>query len=109
MTRTELPPLKMYPFILNCQNYYNINWLWWRNFWRTVKLLKIETNRSEQTVQTLIRLLQKEQSDQGLHCLELHLFLWPHYYNVQPECFVFQGRGMEGGGGVGIRISFTMS
>ena len=31
-------------------------------------------DRSEQTVQTLIRLLQKEQSDQGLHCLPFNLF-----------------------------------
>ena len=28
---------------------------------------------SRQTVQTQIRLLQEEQSDQGLHCLPLHL------------------------------------
>ena len=32
------------------------------------------TNRSEQTVQTQIRLLLEEQSDQGLHCLLFHLF-----------------------------------
>ena len=34
----------------------------------TVIILKFGTDRSEQTVEALIRLLQKEQSDQGLHC-----------------------------------------
>ena len=37
----------------------------------TVIILKIGTDRSEQTVEILIRPLQKEQSDQGLHCLQL--------------------------------------
>ena len=42
----------------------------------TVILLSIGTDRFEQTMQTQIRLLQREQSDQGLHCLtfNLHLF-----------------------------------
>ena len=31
------------------------------------------TERSGQTVQTQIRLLLEEQSDQGLHCLLFHL------------------------------------
>ena len=31
---------------------------------------------SEQTVQTQIRLLLEEQSDQGLHCLLFHLYLF---------------------------------
>ena len=35
-----------------------------QNFW---------TDRSEQTVQTQIRLLLEEQSDQGLHCLPFRL------------------------------------
>ena len=38
----------------------------------------------EQTVQTLIRLLPKEQSDLGLHCLPSHLYVknvFLHYYN----------------------------
>ena len=39
----------------------------------TTKILHVGTNRSKQTVQTLIRLLPKEQSDQGLHCLPLCL------------------------------------
>ena len=37
-----------------------------------MKMLSIRTDRSEQTVQTMIRLLLKEQSDQGLHCLPFH-------------------------------------
>ena len=35
----------------------------------TVMILSFRTDKSEQTVQTQIRLLQEEQSDQGLHCL----------------------------------------
>ena len=41
----------------------------------TVKILCIGTDRSQQTVQTKIRLLLKKQSDQGLRCLPLHLLL----------------------------------
>ena len=48
----------------------------------TVMTLSFLTNyRSGQTVQTKIRLLLEEQSDQGLHCLLLHLH---HFYKV-PE------------------------
>ena len=39
----------------------------------TVMIISFRTNRSEKTVQTLIRLLLEDQSDQGLHCLLLHL------------------------------------
>ena len=39
----------------------------------TVMILSFWTDRSEQTVQTQIRLLLEEQSDQGLHCLLFHL------------------------------------
>ena len=35
----------------------------------TVMFLSFRTDRSGQTVQTQIRLLLEEQSDQGLHCL----------------------------------------
>ena len=38
----------------------------------TVKILNIGTNRCELTVQTQIRLLLKEQSDLGRHCLTFH-------------------------------------
>ena len=42
----------------------------------TVILLNFRTDRSGQTVQTQIRLLIEEQSDQGLHCLLFHLHLF---------------------------------
>ena len=41
----------------------------------TVMMLSFRTDRSGQTVQTQIRLLLEEQSDQGLHCLPFHLHL----------------------------------
>ena len=40
-----------------------------------VIFLSIRTDRSGQTVQTQIRLLLQEQSDQGLHCLQFPLHL----------------------------------
>ena len=42
---------------------------------KTVKIPNIGTDRSEQTVQTQIRLLPKEQSDQDLHCLPFYVHL----------------------------------
>ena len=39
----------------------------------TVLFLSFRTDRSGQTVQTQIRLLLEEQSDQGLHCLPFRL------------------------------------
>ena len=47
----------------------------WLNFAYTVIILNIGTDRSEQTVQTQIRLLLMEQSDQGLLCLLFCLHL----------------------------------
>ena len=41
----------------------------------TVMILSFRTDRSGQTVQTQIRLLLEEQSDQGLHCLQFPLHL----------------------------------
>ena len=41
----------------------------------TVVIRSFQTDRPLQTVQTLIRLLLEEQSDQGLHCLPFHLHL----------------------------------
>ena len=38
-----------------------------------VMTLSFRTDRSGQAVQTQIRLLLEEQSDQGLHCLLFHL------------------------------------
>ena len=46
----------------------------------TVMILSFRTDRSWQTVQTQIRLLQEEQSDQGLHCLLLYL----HHFDKIP-------------------------
>ena len=43
--------------------------------WCTVIILNIGTDRSEQTVQTQIRLLLMEQSDQGFLCLLFCLHL----------------------------------
>ena len=42
----------------------------------TVMILNFRTDRSGQTVQTQIRLLLEEQSDQGLHCLLFHLHVF---------------------------------
>ena len=39
----------------------------------TVMILSFRTDMSGQTVQTQIRLLLEEQSDQGLHCLPFRL------------------------------------
>ena len=39
----------------------------------TIMTLNFRTDRSGQTVQTQIRQLLQEQSDQGLHCLIFHL------------------------------------
>ena len=39
----------------------------------TVLILSFRINMPRQTVQTQIRLLLEEQSDQGLHCLPFHL------------------------------------
>ena len=39
----------------------------------TVMILNFRTDIPGQTVQTQIRLLLEEQSDQGLHCLPFHL------------------------------------
>ena len=38
-------------------------------------ILGFQTERSGQTVQTQIRMLLMEQSDQGLHCLQLQIIL----------------------------------
>ena len=46
----------------------------------TAMPLSFWTDRSGQTVQNQIRLLQEEQSDQGLHCLLFHL----HHFDKIP-------------------------
>ena len=50
----------------------------------TVQILCIGTVRSQQTVQTMIRLLLKKQSDQGLHCLPFH----QHLLDALMQCYI---------------------
>ena len=50
----------------------------------TVQILCIETDRSQQKVQTKIRLLLKKQSDQGLHCLPFH----QHLLEALMQCYI---------------------
>ena len=50
----------------------------------TVQILCIGTDRSEQTVQTKIRLLLKKQSDQGLRCLPFH----QHLLDALMKCYI---------------------
>ena len=47
----------------------------------TVLFLSFRTDRSGQRVQTQIRLLLEEQSDQGLHCLLFRLHLLDTFRN----------------------------
>ena len=52
-----------------------------------VKILNMRTDSSEHSVQALIRLLLKEQSDQGLHCLPFHLHHLDTFYCIEkPNC-----------------------
>ena len=53
-----------------------------KHHWFYCKNSKYGTDRSEKKVQTQIRLLPKEQSDQGFYCLQLHLYFWMHYCSV---------------------------
>ena len=50
----------------------------------TVQILCIGTDRSQQTVETKIRLLLKKQSDQGLHCLSFH----QHLLDALIQCYI---------------------
>ena len=52
--------------------------------WSTVQILCIGTDRSQQTVQTKIRLLLKKQSDQGLLCLPFH----QHLLDALMHCYI---------------------
>ena len=49
-----------------------------------VQILCIGTDRSQQTVQTKIRLLLKKQSDQGLRCLPFH----QHLLDALMQCYI---------------------
>ena len=50
----------------------------------TVQILCIGTDRSQQTVQTKIRLLLKKQSDQDLRCLPFH----QHLLDALMQCYI---------------------
>ena len=50
----------------------------------TLQILCIGTDRSQQTVQTKIRLLLKKQSDQGLRCLPFH----QHLLDALTQCYI---------------------
>ena len=58
----------------------------------TVQILCIGTDRSQQTVQTKIRLLLKKQSDQGLHCLLFHQHLLDALMQCYIKLFLFLGQ-----------------
>ena len=51
-------------------------WRFYKNNPYTLMIQSFRTGRSGQTVQTQIRLLLEEQSDQGLHCLLFYLHLF---------------------------------
>ena len=56
----------------------------WFGFSNTVQILCIGTDRSQQTVQTKIRLPLKKQSDQGLRCLPFH----QHLLDALMQCYI---------------------
>ena len=53
-------------------------------------MLSFWTDRPGQTVQTQIRLLLEEQSDQGLHCLPFRLHRLDSYSMVEPYSSKFR-------------------
>ena len=55
----------------------------------TLMILSFRTNRSGQTVQSQIRLLLEEQSDQGLNCLLFHLHLFDKIHFCWASLFEF--------------------
>ena len=52
-------------------------------------VLSFRTDRPWQTVQTQIRLLQEEQSDQGLHCLSFCFHLLDKFLSGKTFLFKF--------------------
>ena len=60
-----------------------------QNFGITVQILCIGTDRSQQTVQTKIRLLLKKQSDQDLRCLPFHQHLLDALMQCYTKLFYF--------------------
>ena len=73
-------------FKRNILNFFGLHYCQGRGWGRglmkvcTVMTLSFRTDRSGQTVQTQIRLLLEEQSDQGLHCLLFHF----HHFDKIP-------------------------
>ena len=55
----------------------------------TVMILSFRTDRPWQTVQTQIRLLLEEQSDQCLHCLPFHVDLLDKFFYGNASLFEF--------------------
>ena len=53
-------------------------------------ILSFRTDIPGQTVQTQIKLLLVEQSDQGLHCLPFRLYHWTLYPMVEPHSSNFR-------------------
>ena len=51
--------------------------------------LTFRKDRSEQTVKALFRLLLEEQSEQGLHCLLLHLQLLEAFFCCKTNLYDF--------------------
>ena len=60
----------------------------YRIFCHTVMVISFWTDRSEQTVQTQIRLLLEEQSDQGLHCLLNSVSIIKGLNHMTGKCFI---------------------
>ena len=57
----------------------------------TVQIICIGTDKSQQTVQTKIRLLLKKQSDQGLRCLPFH----QHLLDALMQCYEGVSKSFE--------------
>ena len=73
-----------------------------------VMILSFWPHSSEQTVQTQVRLLLEEQSDQGLRCLPFHLHLLGALLCGEAAMFKFQGHCSKF---LGVRVfrSFTVT
>ena len=56
----------------------------------TVMILSFWTDMPGQTLQTQVRLLLEEQSDQGLHCLPFHLHRLDSLLNGRATLFKFE-------------------
>ena len=66
----------------------NLNWI--AKAVATIMILIFWTDMPGQTVQTQIRLLLEEQSDQSLHCLPSVCIVWTHYSMVEPHSSNFR-------------------